>query len=134
MTVTPDIIPSSEEARLAAVRRYEILDTPFEGAFDRITLLAARIFNAPISIVSIVDNDRVWFKSRHGIDFEQVERLPGLCASAILQNEPLILEDASVDPNALAHPIVAGEHGLHFYAGAPLRTADGTPATVLAQT
>jgi signal transduction histidine kinase len=121
----PNIIPPDEEARLAAVRRYDILDTPFETAFDRITLLAARLFNTPIAIVSIVDNDRVWFKSRQGLDLQQVERLPGLCASAILQNDPLILTDASVDPIALAHPIVAGQSGLRFYAGAPLTTADG---------
>jgi GAF domain-containing protein len=125
MESSPNIIPWDEDARLAAVHRYEILDTPCEGAFDRITQLAARLFKVPISIVSIVDNDRVWFKSRHGIDVEQVGRLPGLCASAILQREPLILPDASVDPNALANPIVAGELGLRFYAGAPLTTGDG---------
>jgi signal transduction histidine kinase len=121
----PNIIPPDEEARLAAVHRYDILDTPFETAFDRITLLAARLFNTPIAIVSIVDNDRVWFKSHHGLDLPEVERLPGLCASAILQNDPLILTDASLDPVALSHPIVAGESGLRFYAGAPLTTADG---------
>jgi signal transduction histidine kinase len=125
METSSSIIPRDEDARLAAVHRYEILDTPCEGAFDRITLLAARLFKVPISIVSIVDNDRVWFKARHGIDVEEVARLPGLCASAILQREPLILPDASVDPNALANPIVAGELGLRFYAGAPLTTWDG---------
>jgi signal transduction histidine kinase len=125
METPTSIIPPDEDARLAAVHRYEILDTPCEGAFDRITQLAARLFGVPISIVSIVDNDRVWFKARHGIDVEQVGRLPGLCASAILQREPLILPDASVDPNALANPIVAGELGLRFYAGAPLTTWDG---------
>jgi signal transduction histidine kinase len=125
MESSPSIIPPDEDARLAAVHRYEILDTPCEGAFDRITALAARLFSVPIAIVSIVDNDRVWFKSRHGIDLEQVSRLPGLCASAILQREPLILPDASVDPNALANPIVAGELGLRFYAGASLTTWDG---------
>jgi signal transduction histidine kinase len=125
MDISPSIIPLDEDTRLAAVHRYEILDTPCEGAFDRITALAARLFSVPISIVSIVDNDRVWFKSRQGIDVEQVSRLPGLCASAILQREPLILPDASVDPNALANPIVAGELGLRFYAGAPLTTWDG---------
>jgi signal transduction histidine kinase len=125
MESSSSIIPPDEDARLAAVHRYEILDTPCEGAFDRITLLAARLFKVPIAIVSIVDNDRVWFKSRQGIDVEQVARLPGLCASAILQREPLILPDASVDPNALANPIVAGELGLRFYAGAPLTTWDG---------
>jgi signal transduction histidine kinase len=125
MEIPRSIIPPDEDARLAAVHRYEVLDTPCEGAFDRITALAARLFSVPISIVSIVDNDRVWFKSRRGIDVEQVERLPGLCASAILQREPLIVPDASVDPNALANPIVAGELGLQFYAGAPLTTWDG---------
>jgi signal transduction histidine kinase len=125
METPSSIIPPDEDVRLAAVHRYEILDTPCEGAFDRVTLLAARLFKAPISIVSIVDNDRVWFKSRHGIDVEQVGRLPGLCASAILQREPLIVPDASIDPNALANPIVAGELGLRFYAGAPLTTWDG---------
>jgi signal transduction histidine kinase len=125
MASSPSIIPRDEDARLAAVHRYEILDTPCEGAFDRVTLLAARLFKVPISIVSIVDNDRVWFKSRHGIDVEQVARLPGLCASAILQRQPLVLPDASVDPNALANPIVAGDLGLRFYAGAPLTTWDG---------
>jgi signal transduction histidine kinase len=125
MEIPPSIVPPDEDARLAAVHRYEVLDTPCEGAFDRITALAARLFGVPIAIVSIVDNDRVWFKSRHGIDLEQVSRLPGLCASAILQREPLILPDASVDPNALANPIVAGELGLRFYAGASLTTWDG---------
>ncbi len=125
MEIPPSIIPPDEDARLAAVHRYEVLDTPCEGAFDRITALAARLFSVPISIVSIVDNDRVWFKSRRGIDVEQVARLPGLCASAILQREPLIVPDGSVDPNALANPIVAGELGLRFYAGAPLTTWDG---------
>jgi GAF domain-containing protein len=122
---SPSIIPPDEDARLAAVHRYEILDTPCEGAFDRITQLAARLFKVPISIVSIVGDDRVWFKSRHGIDAEQFGRYPGLCASAILQYEPLILRDASVDPNALANPLVAGELGLRFYAGVPLTTWDG---------
>ena len=116
---------ADEDARIAAVRRYEILDTPRDGAFDRVTELAARLFNVPISIVSIVDEDRIWFKSRHGIDVEQVGRDPGLCASAILQDGSLVLTDASVDARALANPLVAGEFGLRFYAGAPLRTWDG---------
>jgi signal transduction histidine kinase len=114
-----------EHARIAAVRRYGILDTPRDGAFDRVTELAARLFNVPISIVSIVDEDRIWFKSRHGIDVAQVGRDPGLCASAILQDGALVVADAAVDPSVLANPLVAGELGLRFYAGAPLRTWDG---------
>lgn len=116
---------ADEEARLAAVRRYDILDTPPDGAFDRITALAARLFSVPISIVSIVDRDRIWFKSRHGIDVEEIPRDPGLCASAVLQYEPWLVSDARADPRTLANPLVAGELGLRFYLGVPLTTADG---------
>jgi hypothetical protein len=83
------LIPPNERERLEAVRHYYILDTPPDGAFDRITALAARVFDVPISIVSIVDSDRIWFKSRHGVDVTEIPRDPGLCASAILQYEPL---------------------------------------------
>ncbi|MBA2380603.1 MAG: GAF domain-containing protein [Chloroflexi bacterium] len=123
--INPAIIPSDEAERLAAIRRYDILDTPPDGAFDRITALAARLFNVPIAIVSIVDHDRIWFKSHHGLDVDEIERLPGLCASAILQPGPWIVANAPIDPRALANPLVAGEFGLKFYAAAPLRTADG---------
>jgi sigma-B regulation protein RsbU (phosphoserine phosphatase) len=125
MSVDPAIIPADEEGRLEAIRRYDILDTPPDGAFDRVTALAARHFNVPISIVSIVDTDRIWFKSHHGVEVEQIGRDPGLCASAILGNEPWVVEDAAVDPRTLANPLVAGDFGLRFYAGAPLTTRDG---------
>ena len=117
----------AEAARLAALRRYDILDTPPDGAFDRITALAADLFSVPIAIVSLVDHDRIWFKSRHGLppEVEQIGRDPGLCASAILQIEPWVLADARGDPRSLANPLVAGAFGLRFYAGAPLRTHDG---------
>jgi hypothetical protein len=114
-----------EEGRMNAVRRYDLLDTPPDGAFDRITALAARIFNVPIALVTVVDHDRIWFKSRHGLPVEQIDRDPGLCASAILQHEPWVVMDARVDPRTLANPLVAGEMGLQFYAGAQLRTRDG---------
>ena len=124
--VTPSaVIPPNERERLAAVRRYEILDTPPDGAFDRITALAARIFDVPISIVSIVDRDRIWFKSRHGADVTEIGRDPGLCASAILRYEPWLVTDAALDPRTLTNPLVIGELGLRFYAGAPLTTRDG---------
>ena len=119
------LLPENEEQRLAAVRRYNILDTPPDGAFDRVTSLAARIFSVPTAIVSVVDHDRIWFKSHHGTDVEQLDRDPGLCASAILQDDPWIIEDAPTDPRALSNPLVAGEFGLKFYAGVPLRTRDG---------
>ncbi len=110
---------------MAAVRRYEILDTPEDGAFDRVTAIAARRFNVPISIISIVDTDRIWFKSHHGLGVAQIDRAPGLCASAILKPEPYILPDATKDIRSLANPLVAGDFGLRFYAGVPLRTSDG---------
>jgi len=119
------IIPPNEPERLAAVGRYDILDTPPDGAFDRITALAARFFNVPIGIVSIVDHDRIWFKSHHGLEVQQIGRDSGLCASAILQNDVYTVLDAKVDPRTLANPLVAGEFGLQFYAAAPLRTSDG---------
>jgi two-component sensor histidine kinase len=123
--LSPNIIPENETQRMAAVRRYDILDTPPDGAFDRITALAARRFQVPISIISIVDHDRIWFKSHHGVDAKQIGRAPGLCASAIMGETPHILPNALVDPRSLANPLVAGDFGLRFYAGIPLRTHDG---------
>jgi two-component sensor histidine kinase len=111
---------------MAAVRRYEILDTPVDGSFDRVTAIAARRFGVPISIISIVDHDRIWFKSHHGLDgVKQIDREPGLCASAILRDGPYILPDATKDVRSLANPLVAGDFGLRFYAGVPLQTSDG---------
>ena len=119
------LIPENEEMRLAAVNRYEILDTPPDGSFDRITRIAARIFDVPICTITVVDHDRIWFKSKHGIDADEIGRDPGLCASAVLEYEPLVINDAAKDPRALENPLVRGELGLRFYAGAPLKTADG---------
>jgi GAF domain-containing protein len=120
------LIPDNESERLAALRRFDVLDTPPDGAFDRITRLASELLEMPISIVSLVDHDRIWFKSTHGLEgVKQIDRAPGLCASAILGEEIWLIEDARVDPRALANPLVAGEFGLRFYAGSPLRTHDG---------
>jgi hypothetical protein len=80
--VPASVIPADEEQRMAAVKRYDILDTPADGAFDRVTAIAARRFAVPISIISIVDRDRIWFKSHHGLDVEQIGRDPGhYCSS-----------------------------------------------------
>jgi two-component sensor histidine kinase len=125
VSVPATIIPANEPQRMAAVKRYNILDTPADGSFDRVTAIAARRFNVPISIISIVDNDRIWFKSHHGVDVPQIDREAGLCASAILKGEPHILLDASKDIRSLANPLVAGDFGLRFYAGVPLTTSDG---------
>jgi sigma-B regulation protein RsbU (phosphoserine phosphatase) len=120
-----DLIPGDELERLAAVQRYDVLDTPPDGAFDRITALAARLLNVPVAIVSIVDADRIWFKSHHGLDVDQIDREPGLCASAILHDGPWLVNDARADARTLANPLVAGAMGVGFYAGVPLTTHDG---------
>lgn len=122
----PGITLNREPERLAAVRRASVLDTPPDGSYDKITMLAARTFGVPIALVTIVDEDRIWFKSRHGLDdVTEIPRDPGLCASAVLQDIPYVVEAARTDPRALANPLVAGEFILQFYAGAPLKTSEG---------
>ncbi|MBC5826804.1 MAG: SpoIIE family protein phosphatase [Candidatus Eremiobacteraeota bacterium] len=123
----PDLqVPTNETDRLRAVRRFDVLDTPADGSFDRITRIAAKRFNVPIALVTIVDEDRIWFKSRFGLDaVKEIPRDPGLCASAICADSPYIIEDAKRDPRALANSLVAGEFGLRFYAAAPLKTHEG---------
>ncbi|MFC6882603.1 PP2C family protein-serine/threonine phosphatase [Actinomadura yumaensis] len=115
-----------EAARVEAVRRYDILDTPPDGAFDRVAAMAARWFDTPMATVAIVDTDRIWFKAVHGLaGVAQIGRDPGLCASAILNDEPLVVPDALTDPLARANPLVTGDMKIRFYAAAPIITADG---------
>lgn len=114
-----------EQERIKALHRYNLLDTPADGSFDTLTKLATRIFNLPIAIITLVDTDRIWFKSKYGLDATQIGRNPGLCASAILSDDIYLVEDATIDPRTIANPLVAGNFGLQFYAGAPLRTLDG---------
>ena len=113
-----------EAGRLSAVKRYGVLDTPPDAVFDRVTGLAARLFQVPIALISIVDSDRIWFKSRHGLDLPQVGRDAGLCASAISQYLPWIVTDARTDSRTRINRLVTGAHGLRFYAAAPLTTTD----------
>jgi len=115
---------NNDTKRVEALRKYDILDTPLDGNFDRITELAATIFKVPIAIISLVDTERIWFKSHYGIPVNQLDRDPGLCASAILSKDVYIVEDALEDPRTLANPLVAGDFGLRFYAAAPLTTED----------
>jgi sigma-B regulation protein RsbU (phosphoserine phosphatase) len=115
-----------EQARMAAVARYDVLDTPRDGAFDRVAALAARLLHAPIATVTIVDTDRIWFKATHGLEgVTQVGRDPGLCASAIQQDAPYVVDDALTDPRTDDNSMVHGELGIRCYAGAPITTSDG---------
>jgi len=123
---TPVETPAVVEAkRMAAVHDLGILDTPREERFDRITALTARVLGAPIALITIVDEERIWFKSTHGLALEQITRDPGLCASAILQDDPWIIEDARRDARAQSNPLVTSGFGLQFYAGVPVTAKNG---------
>jgi sigma-B regulation protein RsbU (phosphoserine phosphatase) len=118
-------VAPGEAERLAAVRRYAILDTPPDGAFDRVCALAARFFDVPFASVTIVDEERIWFKACQGLDAVEIPRLPGLCASAVMQDEPYVVTSAEDDPRTAGNPLVHGELGVRFYAAAPIVTQDG---------
>ncbi|MBC8986936.1 GAF domain-containing sensor histidine kinase [Pedobacter sp. N36a] len=114
-----------EEERIKALKSYSILDTPPDGSFDKLTKLAANLLKVPIAIVSLVDTDRIWFKSKYGIDLQQIDKDDGLCASVVFSDDLYLVEDASIDARTLSNPLVAGSFGLRFYAAVPLRTRDG---------
>ena len=118
-------LPPNEHERLQALRRQELLDTPPEAAFDRITRLAAQLFQVPIALVSLVDQDRQWFKSCYGLDTRQTDRQLSFCAHAILSEQVLVVPDATQDERFVDNALVIGEPGIRFYAGAPLRTREG---------
>jgi GAF domain-containing protein len=115
----------TEISRIENLHKYEILDTPADGCYDEMTSLATKIFDVPIAIISLVDTDRIWFKSSYGLDVEEIPRSPGLCSSAILSDDIYIVENARVDPRTMANPLVAGIMGLQFYAAAPLKSLEG---------
>lgn len=119
-------LDEAEERRLAAVRRYQILDRPLASEYQRIAFVAATLFDTPIATVSIVDADRVWLAACQGLTgVRQVGREPGLCASVIARDDVYVVTDAVHDARTLEHPLVRGELGLRFYAAAPIRTRDG---------
>jgi PAS domain S-box-containing protein len=118
-------VPANEAERLAALYRYQILDTPPEAAFDRITALAARLFDMPVALVSLIDESRAWFKSCIGFSIHEIPREGAFCGFAILMDDPLIVLDTRQDDRFACTPLVQGEPGVQFYAGAPLLTEDG---------
>ncbi|HMV99904.1 MAG TPA: PAS domain S-box protein, partial [Acidobacteriota bacterium] len=119
------VISSHEAERLATLYQYNVLDTASEPAFDRITQLAARWFQVPIALISLVDRDQVWIKSCFGMQAAPIRREEALCAEAILSAEPLIIPDAVTDSRFSENPKVAGPPHIRFYAGVPLTMPNG---------
>ncbi len=119
------LLQPDEETRLQELRRYALLDTPPEKAFDDITALAARIFKMPIAAVTLIDSERQWFKSCVGLETREVGRNFAFCAHAILTNEVMVVPDAQEDTRFAHNPLVTGPPHIRFYAGAPLRTSNG---------
>ena len=114
-----------ERERLASLDRYDILDTPSEEAFDRITRLTRRVFDVPMSTLTLVDDHRQWFKSRQGVSACETARGPSFCTVAVGQRVPLLVPDAWADVRFFNSPLVLGAPHIRFYAGAPLITPEG---------
>ena len=123
MQIAP--LPACEFARLKALNQYQILDTAPEVAFDDLTTLAATLCDTPIALVSLVDEQRQWFKSKIGLNVAETPRDIAFCSHAILHSETLIVPDALADERFATNPLVVGEPRIRFYAGAPLIFPDG---------
>src|SRR5258708_40266292 len=124
------LIPD-EEARLRALRSYKILDTDPEKAFDDLAILAAHICQTPVALISLIDSDRQWFKSRVGIDITETPREVSFCAVAIQQPNLFIVPDATKDARFSSNPFVVSDPKIRFYAGPPIASSYGHPLGTL---
>lgn len=120
-----DILLVDDEARVAALRRLDVLDTAVEEPFEKIVTLVRTVLAVPMATVSLVDRDRQWFKARRGIVAQETQRSGSFCTHTIQQREPLIVEDARLDPRFANSPLVVGAPYVRSYLGVPLRTAEG---------
>jgi len=121
-----DIIPDNDEQRIAVLKKHKILDTPAEDAFDSIVKLATEIFEVPMALISFVDSENVFHKANVGMEnIHHCSRGISLCALSILNKDVTVFEDAENEDSLSSNPLVTGDFGLKFYAGAPLITPDG---------
>ena len=118
-------IPKGEKERLETLRTLQLLDTEPEERFDRLTRLAKRMFGVPISLVTLVDGDRQWFKSRQGLEATETPRNISFCGHAILGDDAFVVENALKDDRFSDNPLVADDPNIRFYAGHPLSVAEG---------
>lgn len=119
-------LPADELARLATLRKYDVLDTPPEQAFDDAVKLASVICGTPIALVTLIDESRQWFKAKIGLDGTETERDHAFCAHAILEPQHvMVVPDATLDPRFVDNPYVTGDPEVRFYAGAPLVSPSG---------
>ena len=114
-------LPQNESARIAALYALNILDTPRENRYDRLTRIARRVFNVPISTISMIDTNRQWFKSIDGFSLCETSRAISFCAHAILSDDILYIENAAKDERFSDNPLVTHEPKVRFYAGCPVR-------------
>ncbi|MEQ8769444.1 MAG: GAF domain-containing protein [Phycisphaerales bacterium] len=126
MTVPPSQSPD-EDNRQAALERLNLLDTPIESRFEKLIRRAREEFNVPICAISLIDGSRQWFKSVQGLDTRETSRDVSFCGHTILQPNVLVVEDATTDPTFKTNPLVTGEPGIRFYAGAPIYASDDQP-------
>ncbi|MDO8274510.1 MAG: GAF domain-containing protein [Serpentinimonas sp.] len=125
---TPDCapaLPEDEAERLHALRALGVLDSAAEERFDRLTRLAQALFEVPIALISLVDAERQWFKSRLGVELTETERAISFCGHAILAPEIFEVPDTLLDPRFAGNPMVTGAPHIRYYAGAPLRVESG---------
>jgi GAF domain-containing protein len=119
------VVDANEQERLRSLRSYKILDTDPEQAFDDLTLIASQICGAPMALITLVDEDRQWFKSRIGTDIRESPRSISFCAHAIQQKGIFTVPDALNDPRFRDNPVVKGNPHIRFYAGAPIESSNG---------
>jgi diguanylate cyclase (GGDEF)-like protein len=124
-------IPPNESARLESLRRMLLSYAPTEASLDHVTHAARRMFGAPIALISVVDSDRLWFKSCIGLNVRETPRDISFCGHAILEDAPLIIEDTLLDPRFADNPLVIAEPRIRFYAGRPLRNGEDFPLGAL---